>query len=244
MTEKTKSKPPYPSTGQADELLDIFRRVSPKKIDSKFVAENKIATAPNASSVVNFAKWLGITDEEGNVKDEVANKLRLVGEERTKFIAELIKTAYKEVFTGVNLQEASRDDLVNFFIHNYNYGIAPAKNASILLLHLCDKYGIPVAEELKKKTYNNPENSKKGEKRQIVARVRNKSSSMQPPEDILFKEGTIVLSIRGNGLNKQIEAKNASELQKVYEGKFKSWIEGAKHLFDEEINEEETLETN
>src|SRR3989338_1598586 len=102
MEEKTKSKPPYPSTGQADEILDIFRRVSPKKIDA-----------------------------ENNVKEEIASKLRLVGDERDKFIAELIKSAYKEILDGVNLQQARREDLINFFIHNYNYGVAPAKSASI-----------------------------------------------------------------------------------------------------------------
>jgi hypothetical protein len=42
MEDKIKSKPPYPSTGQAEEILDIFRRISPKRIDSKFVIENGI----------------------------------------------------------------------------------------------------------------------------------------------------------------------------------------------------------
>lgn len=245
MENKEISRPPYPSTGQADAILDIFRRVSPKRIDAKFVAENKIATAPNASSVVNFLKYLGAIDSENNVREEVANKLRLVGEERDKYISELIKKAYKDVFEGVNLQQAKREDLINFFIHNYNYGIAPAKTASLLLLHLCDKYGIPISDELKKKTHTGNVGVNRTEKKIIQPRTKNEkiSPAKFSEADNNPKEGIIVLSIRGNGLNKQLEARNADELQKLYEGKFKSFIEAGKHLFGEEQNSEELTES-
>ena len=61
------NNPPYPSTGQAEEVLNLFRRINPKKIDSKFIVENNITTAPNASTVVNFAKWMKIIGEDGSV---------------------------------------------------------------------------------------------------------------------------------------------------------------------------------
>ena len=243
MENKEISRPPYPSTGQADAILDIFRRVSPKRIDAKFVAENKIATAPNASSVVNFLKYLGIIDSENNVKDEVASKLRLVGDERDKYIADLIKQAYKDIFEVVNLQHAKREDLINFFIHNYNYGIAPAKTASLLLLHLCDRYGIPISDELKKKTHIGSVVTNRTEKKIIQSKKKNEQSSpMKFNESESPKEGIIVLSIRGNGLNKQVEAKNADELQKLYDGKFKSFIEAGKHLFEDEQEIEKTTD--
>jgi hypothetical protein len=244
MADKILSRPPYPSTGQADAILDIFRRVSPKKIDSKFVAENEIATAPNASNVVNFLKYLGIIDSENNVKDEVANKLRLIGAERDKYIAELIKKAYKDIFEGVNLQQARREDLINFFIHAYNYGTAPAKNSSLLFLHLCEKYGIPISDELRKKTHTGVTGTNRIEKKTVQSRSKiEKSFSVKPEQDNEQKVGVIILSIRGNGLNKQVEAKNANELQKLYEGKFKEFIEAGKHLFDdEELTTEEKTE--
>ena len=211
MENKTASRPPYPSTGQADEILDIFRRISPKRIDSKFVAENKIATAPNASSVVNFVRWLGITDSEGNVKEEVASKLRLVGDERDKFIAGLIKTAYKEILEGVNLQQARREDLINFFIHNYNYGIAPAKSASILLLHLCEKYGIPVSDELKKKTHmNTAKTDNKPEKKKKTAKKEQIES-----EVISIGDNKYVINIKGQNTNQTFVVNNLSDIEDV-----------------------------
>lgn len=218
--------PPYASTGQAELVLDIFSRINPKKIDSKFIVENNIATASNASTVVNFVKWMGIINEEKEVIPEVSNKLRLIGDERVSFISELIKTAYKDVFEGVNLEQARREDLVNFFIHNYQFGPAPARLASSLLLHLCEKYGIPISEELKKKTHKNMDGVKK------VARQRkpNKKIENKMPNK-LIEEGVIVLSIIGNGIDKSLQAKTAIELQELYEGEFKSLVTGAKHFF-------------
>lgn len=240
--DNDKLNPPYSSTGQADKILDIFRRISPKKIDSKFIFENKIATASNASSVVNLVKWLGIIDSNNNVKEEVASKLRLIGEERDKFIAEIIKKSYKEVLEGVSLQQARREDLVNFFINTYGFGIAPAKNASILFLHLCEKYGIPISDELKKKTHTGIPNIKKNEKKTVLP--KNKKSQIEDkskdnPEE---KEGIMILSIKGNGIDKKLEARTAKELQELYDNKFKSLVEGAKHFFPEESLQEEPTE--
>lgn len=235
MENKEITRPPYPSTGQADAILDIFRRISPKKIDSKFVVENGITTAPNASSVVNFLKYLGIIDFENNVIDEVANKLRLIGEERNKYVAELIKKAYKDIFEGVNLQQARREDLVNFFINTYNYGTAPAKTASLLFLHLCEEFNIAISDELKKKTHMSGSGTNKiTEKKSLQPIAKSdKNPFVKVEQDNSQKEGIIILSIKGNGLNKQVEAKNADELQKLYDGKFKSFIEAGKHLFDD-----------
>jgi len=244
-------KPPYPSTGQADAILDILRRTSPKKVDSKFIAENKIATAANAASVVNFVKFLGIADSDSVVKEEIANKLRLVGDERERFIGGLIKDSYKEILEGVNLQLATRDDLTNFFIHNYRYGPSPAKRASILLLHLCEKYGIPVSEDLKKKNYVINPLIKKTERKSLKA--KNGQSSI--PQNNLNKqikgdipeEGLVVLSILGNGLDRELRATSADQLQEFYDGKFKSFIDAAKSLFPEksvieDSKDEEQLE--
>ena len=88
--DKKQLRPPYASSGQADAILDLFKRISPKKIDSKFVTENSIATSTNAFTVADTVKWLGITDEDGNVIENTASKIKLVGQERDKFINNLI----------------------------------------------------------------------------------------------------------------------------------------------------------
>jgi hypothetical protein len=148
-----KLKPPYPSPGHADKLFDLFRRITPQKIDTKFVADNGITTRPNASNVVKLAEWLGIVDQNGIVIPAKINKLKLAGEERNKYIVEMIKTSYKDLFEHVDLQSATRDDVINYFIHNHDFGSRQAEYAAILFLHLCQVYGIPMADKLKRKVY-------------------------------------------------------------------------------------------
>ncbi len=185
--------PPYASTGQADAVLDIFSRINPKKIDSKFIVENKIATPTNASTVVNFVKWMGIINKENEVISDVANKLRLVGEEKKLFISELIKKAYKDILEGVNFQQARREDLINFFINNYNFGPAPARQASLLILHLSEKYGIPISDELKKQTHKKMNNTK----RLITVKEKSNKKPQSKLPNNPVEEGIIVLSIKG-----------------------------------------------
>ena len=40
------------------------------------------------------------------VNDEVAKKLRLIGDERDKFLAELVRKAYSQVFEVINIDTA------------------------------------------------------------------------------------------------------------------------------------------
>ena len=196
MNKEKMTRPPYSSTGQSEEVLNIFKRITPKKIDSKFIVENKIATAPNASTVVNFARWIGIINEENIVNQEKANKLKLIGDERNSFIKELIEQSYQEILEAVNLQEAKRDDITNFFIHNYNFGLTQAKSAGILFLHLCTRYGIPLSDELKKKTHftegkrERTKNPKKlGEK---FSKEKNKVEEELAERDIPIKKGITI----------------------------------------------------
>lgn len=237
MKNKEGLRVPYASSGQADQILDIFKRIVPKKIDSKFVIENKIATPPNAFKVIDFVKWFGIIDAEGNVIDEVSSKLRLVGEEREKYIAELVKKSYKDLFDTVNLEQARKEDVVNYFVSHYKYGGAQAQYAARLFLHLCQRVGVQVSEDLKKKTHKGVFSSKKHKTKPAKKDSRADTKSEEPQGFDVPEEGVIVLSIVGNGLNRKVTARNKEELQELYEGKFKSLIEAAKLLF---LQEEKT----
>lgn len=193
-------KPPYATSGQANSILDLFRRMTPKKIDSKFISDNRIATPSNAFRSVDFLKWLKIIDKEGNVLEDPSKKLRLVGKEREEFISNLIKEAYKDILERVNLKEAKKDDIINFFINEYSYGGSKALHASRLFLHLCQKYGISISEKLKKANYARDSQSKENS--------TNKSSRKKIKKEVLkdngnfsnFKDGVKIL-IRGPGIS-------------------------------------------
>ncbi len=186
--ENKMNKPPYATPGAADEVLDILRRTTPKKIDSKFVSDNNIATSSNAFRIVEFVKWFGIVDANGNVNENIVNKLKLVGEERNKFIEELIRNTYKELFDRINLEEARKDDIINFFISNYGFGHEKSKIASALFLHLCQKYKIPISDDLKKKTYKSASKIKNDLKKVIKKKDKTlENKKDQNNEGILIK---------------------------------------------------------
>ncbi|MBI2654023.1 DUF5343 domain-containing protein [Candidatus Woesearchaeota archaeon] len=234
MEEKKGLRPPYATSGQVDQILDIFKRIAPRKIDAKFVIENKITTAPNAFKVLDFAKWLGIVDNSGNVREEISSKLRLVGEEREKFIAELVKKSYKDIFDSVNLEQARKDDIINYFVSHYKFGGSQALYAARLFMHLCQRTGVKVSEDLKKKTHTGTSSPKKYKIKSVKPDNKKITQNDERPLYNVPEEGTIVLSIVGNGLNRKVIARNKEELQELYEGKFKSLVEAAKLLFLEE----------
>ena len=91
-------KPSYATTGKAEEILELFSRMTPTKVDSKFIVDHGISTPSNAFRILDLLKWLKIVDYGGQVDQEIAKSLRLTGPDKNKVVAELIKNAYKEIF--------------------------------------------------------------------------------------------------------------------------------------------------
>lgn len=234
MNENKVLRPPYASSGMADQLLDIFQRIAPKKIDVKYITQNHITTAPNASKAMDFVKWMRIIDVDGSVKEEVSNKLRLVGEEREKYIKELIVKSYKALFDSLNLEQAKKDDIINYFVNTHSFGRAQAQAAAALFLHLCHRAKIPVSDELKKKTHTGSTISKKPRQDKAKIEIKKNDFAEQEGKQTDIEQGTIVLRIVGNGLDRKLIAHSKEELQEIYETKFKALIEAAKILFLEE----------
>lgn len=229
MKEEKKLRPPYATSGPADETINLLRRVTPKKIDSKFVVDNNLSTASNAFRILDLLRWLGISDEEGNLNDEAVQKLKLVGEERDKFLADLIRKAYKDIFDRVDLKSARKEDIINFFLSNYGLGSAPAKYAAALFLHFCEKYGIPMSDELKKKTHL----LSLTQKEKTIKRVkipRAKVLDEQTPE---AKEGAVIISVKGK-ISTNLEAKTKTELDNILKIQLPKIFDALKMFLPEE----------
>lgn len=183
--EEKKLRPSYASIGQAEEALNIFKRINPKKIDADFVVSNNLATRPNSPRILDFYRWLGVIDPTGNVRPEAITKLRMVGTEREDFVIRSIKIGYKDLFEEVNVEQATKDDIINFFIRNYSYTKLTATFAASLFISLCRKYNIQVSESLRTKS---PSSTDKG-----IAehRMRNTLSKKinDPNKALITKDG-------------------------------------------------------
>jgi len=201
--EKTKKRPPYASSGIADATLDLLRRTAPKKIDTKMIVDNKITTSTNAFTATDLLKWFGVIDEVGNVEEKLIQNFKLSGEEKEKFIKKMIEDAYSDLFEKVNLLEAKKDDVINYFVINHKFGLAQARYAAALFLHLCYKYNIPVAEELKKKTHTGTKKTKKSVDNQNNQKKENKTKSLNIPildnisSESKVVSGEVLIEIRG-----------------------------------------------
>ena len=228
-TEEKALRPPYASSGIADAIIDLFRKITASKVDSKFIVDNNIATSSNAFRATDFLKWLGITDTDGNVNSEIAKKLRIVGDERNKMIKELVEKAYKDLFEKVNVTEATKDNVINYFVHNHNFGGPQATQAAGLFLHLCYRYNIPVSEDLKKKTHTGEIKERKKPESRIKSKKEEKTDSLPAPPENNVGVGEVLIEIKGaSGLYFPLRARSKEELENIVDNKFKTIIEAVK----------------
>jgi len=221
--EEIKLKPSYATTGHVKNTLDLLSRMTPKKIDTTFVVDNNLATPSNAFRIVELLRWLGIIDVKGNVIEEVASKLRLVGEERNKFMAGLIKESYKDIFEIHDIKTAIKHDIINFFVSKYKFGPAQATIATRLFLYLCQTYNIEISEDLKKKTaVGIPKKRKK--QQNISSKYKTKKGDKNNPQNmgvpfqsredfIELKDDVMYIKIQNNSQ----AIKKAKSLLSIYE---------------------------
>jgi hypothetical protein len=238
MSEERKLKPPYASPGHADKLFDLFRRQTPVKIDSKFVVDNDITSMPNAATVVKLAEWLGLINENGDVVTDKIIKLKLVGDERNQYISELIRDSYSDLFARVHIENANKNDIINYFISYFQFGNTQAEYAASLFLHLCNTYGIPLSDELKRKSLLR-EKITKGtslkQKKSTMTIGKNDRPSQTTVHSNPPREGKgIEITVRSFGIeaNPQttIVAMTPQELTTKLETEFKAFMEYAKIL--------------
>lgn len=251
MTEDAKLKPPYVSAGPTNKLLDLLRRQTPSKIDSKFVVDNNLTSMPNAWTIVRLAEWLGLINDAGETVPEKIKILKLSGSEKEKQMAGLIRESYKDLFDRIDIDKATKDDIFNYFVNTWNFGNRQAEIATSLFLHLCQSYNIPVSEELKKKIQTR--GVKKKESSEKTSRKRRETSASksvkkietdQTVEDktnLIKAERTgmgIEIVVRSFGIEANphttIIARSRNELQNKLEGEFKAFMGYVMLLFKED----------
>jgi len=221
MKQEKKLRPPYASPGQVRMLLDLLGRTSPKKINSGFVVDSKITTAPNAFKVIDMAKWLEIIDKDNNINLDISNKLKLVGEEKRNFMNGLIQKSYNDLLEEVDMNVAKKEDIVNFFIRTYNFGGSQAKSASALFLSLSQEYGLTLSDELKKKNYMSSGKREVKRKKKTPSKIE---KYLDEEEEI---EGEVKIKITGK-VSTTLKAMSKEELDDIYKNQLPAIIPALK----------------
>lgn len=138
--------PPYGPTEGMLQGLALMQRLSPTKVDAKFLKANKVAPG-NEYKVIGALRFLGIVDDAGKPTDK-SRMLKTRGPSYQLAIQEILRTAYSDLFDHINLKSATRDQIHNYFITKLGLGVEMSAKATRFFLGLCLLSEMPLSPEL------------------------------------------------------------------------------------------------
>jgi Family of unknown function (DUF5343) len=149
--EKKGPRPPYASRGAVDAFFAKIQGLrDPGTIDGAW-AKNYGLDASLPAAIPSMLTWLGVTDANGKTDSSVWDKLR-VPASRAEALTGLLQESYKEIFSRLDLDHATREHVNNAFIQGYGTGNLSRPIGCFLAL--CAHAGIDIgpANGEKKKT--------------------------------------------------------------------------------------------
>ncbi|MFA5887381.1 MAG: hypothetical protein WC852_01580 [Candidatus Nanoarchaeia archaeon] len=210
-------KPPYIPIVWLNRFFELIKRVRLEKISGQVISQYNIATPGNTSKVVSALKFLNIIDSNGIIVDSNLNGLKLEGESRIRELKRIVETAYSRLFENLNLNTARKEDIINYFISEFQFSSFQAIGATKFFLYLANESGIKLSPELldilttKKGRPLEVKNSKlkirQEEKRngKIAENITSFSKSNE-------NEG-ITIQIRGKGIGLNLNILNIDEIK-------------------------------
>lgn len=143
--QKDKRSAPYVPAKALNAFFERIRYVStPEKVDAGLLLDYGIPKG-NVFALISALKFLGLIDED-NVPTQVFKALQVTGEEFTTNLQGVIKDAYADLFSKLDVSKDSREHIRNYFARNYSP--AKAGDATSLFLVLCRQAQIPISEGL------------------------------------------------------------------------------------------------
>ena len=138
---------PYVPAGAMSAFFDHIRYVkTPDTVDSGLLEDYGILHS-NAFPLLSALKFLNLVDSSGK-PTEAFRELQTGGGEFSLALRQVLETAYKELFSRLDVSRDSKDKIINFFARNYSP--ATANKATILFLDLCGEAGIITAAQPRK----------------------------------------------------------------------------------------------
>lgn len=216
MVYKVHIKPPYFAPGWLDSFFDLARRVRLEKVDRHLFARYQICSAANGSKMVSGLKFLKLIDENGNIIQENLKGLKLEGESSKEEFKRIVSEAYSDLASQVDLLNAKKEDLINYFIGHLNYSPLQAQLATRMFLYLARKSGMELSEELNKST----KSSKKGRpigfksKNMRYEQPINKSKATKNLEVSSIQGGDIIsIHVMGKGITLDLNINSIEEIK-------------------------------
>jgi hypothetical protein len=205
--ETTRLKPPYGSTKWYEDFLDTIRRRKLTKVDSEFL---KVVAPHNEAKMKLGLRFLGLIEEDGTCTERL-NSLMIEGEDEFRQrLAQVIKEAYADVFSSINLEKALKKDVTNHFIENLKMAISSANQATTIFSYLAQKAGIELSDDLKIKEVRKATGERKTPKRIFEPKKDERKMTERLPDEVLAR-----FELKDTGYV-DIKSKDDFEIAKAY----------------------------
>ena len=141
------STPPYVSSGVQKYEFDLFAKLRPEQIDERWLLVNGV-TQGNAFALLSANRYLGITDDAGNVTDP--RLLTRLGnpQERPAALKELVDEAYADLIQQTDLETATIKTIDLYFQYQRVKPSISSK-AARYFVWIAQEAGYKLAEEVK-----------------------------------------------------------------------------------------------
>ncbi len=126
--------------------LALLQKSSVARINEELLRANRIAPG-NEYKVIGALKFLGVIDDNGT-PTEKGRAFRTKGPVYILALQEAVKRSYQKVFSSVDIEQATKDDLFNHFIMDWSIGPEMATKASRFFIELCRMANITVSASL------------------------------------------------------------------------------------------------
>lgn len=175
-----------------------MQRLTPTKIDEDFLRANRIAPG-NEYKVVGALKFLGLIDEAGRPTQK-SQPLKTRGATYTLALQEVVRTAYKDLFAYLTPEEASQEELYNYFITRMGIGREMAIKTTRFFVALCRLAEIPLpAASTRARRQKMPSTTTSGGRKRTTTRSRKEPPAQQaqpaPSSPLLSAPFPFVLAI-------------------------------------------------
>lgn len=138
--------PPYGPTSGMIQALQLMRKTTPQRVDSDFLRSNRIAPG-NEYKVVGALKFLGVLDADGH-PTEKSRLLKTRGATYTLALQEIVRSAYRGLFSSLRGKDATRENIYNYFVTEGELGAEMAAKATRFFIQLCRLAAIEIAPEV------------------------------------------------------------------------------------------------
>lgn len=171
--EEVRRIPPYgPARGML-QGLQLLQRIDPPRVDEAFLRAHQIAPN-NEYKVIGALQFLGLIDDLGRPTE----KSRLLKTRGGAFILNLqtiVRDAYGDLFQELDLKQATREDIYNYFVTRANLGSEMATKSTRFFTQICRfaEIDIPFAQPTRRPAQPRQSGAAASGRKAKPARARN-----------------------------------------------------------------------